>query len=189
MNGIEPGVKPSRGEISRVGSIESLSEGFGRTFEEASRVAVKDSTRQEGYKNKHISLFYINPSLLPAHARAMCACVYATACGGTVKDFGERLFEAIRFALDGVSFPLSELKMSRQSCLNCCFYDAYPNTLRQGACRRHPPVVPLTYQGRHDEVCLGLWPRVEAVSWCGQHQPRTNATSRDETNEVERNTR
>lgn len=188
MSGIKAYVKSSPSKFFRHGSIESLSDDIGRTFVKASRVGVKDLRRQEGYKNKHISLFYINLSLLPAHARAMCACVYASACRGTVNDFRERFAEAFPAAANRVRSLLLEPHMSHQSCLTCCFYDSPATGAGQGECHRHPPVVPLAYQGRHDDLRLGLWPRVEAVSWCGQYQPRTDATSRDETNKVEPNT-
>jgi hypothetical protein len=35
--------------------------------------------------------------------------------------------------------------------------------------------MPFTYDGRHDDVAVGVWPKVHASTWCGQHAPKTTA--------------
>ena len=39
-----------------------------------------------------------------------------------------------------------------------------------GECHANPPVIPLTYEGRHDEYATGRWPMVYASGWCARHE-------------------
>jgi hypothetical protein len=42
-----------------------------------------------------------------------------------------------------------------------------------GECRLDPPAAALTYDGRHDRSSPGVWPVVNASSWCGQYRQRS----------------
>lgn len=66
--------------------------------------------------------------------------------------------------------------MSSVACANCSYFVTRRNATGLGECRFQPPVPRRTYDGRHAEHELGVWPIVALDGWCGEFHDRTRAT-------------
>lgn len=67
-------------------------------------------------------------------------------------------------------------------CLHCAYFapEAEPSgenagLTTLGECRRRCPTPRLTYEGRHCDFGLAIWPRIWGEAWCGEFAPRARA--------------
>lgn len=67
--------------------------------------------------------------------------------------------------------------MTYSACSRCRFFLEVESPKLTGECRYNPPEAALSYQGRHDEHQLGVWPRVFGRDWCGEFEEHQSSSS------------